>query len=294
MGELLLIILEQLSLHIPLLLGSYISLSLMKVPDLSIETAFVCGALCGATILPLCASLPSSIQLVLVVGASLCGGALVGLSSSVMTQYGKLPHLLSSIITFGIYYGINQLVAGSYLSLSSSLNPLLSAGIPRHPELITVLFISIVCTVLLYKICSTQLGYAFALYGNNPHFFSHYGISTRYVFIVGITLANALGGLSGYLLAQSSGFADITMGFGKILVCITALILGKTIHVRKTPLSLIVPLGGGAAYFSLQQLLIKSGFNLKYFTTVQSVLILLILIMFLRKNSKKTIDHLGV
>ncbi len=43
-----LVVLEQSLLHIPLVIGAYVSLSLLKVPDLSIESAYVVGAIVGA------------------------------------------------------------------------------------------------------------------------------------------------------------------------------------------------------------------------------------------------------
>ncbi|HEV8052311.1 MAG TPA: hypothetical protein VGP47_07445 [Parachlamydiaceae bacterium] len=293
MGDIFLIILEQTLLHVPLLCGAYISLSLMKVPDLSIESAYVCGALLSAKVLPLVGALPGMMGLVIVLGASLFGGALVGLTSSFITQFGRLPHLLSSIITFGIFYGIGQLIAGSYISLHTYPNLLEIDSIPHHPE---IFMLAVICTVLaiaLSLLFRRQMGYALAIYGNNPHFFAHYRISGPYIFISGIILANALAGLSGYLNAQSNGFADISMGFGKLLLSITALILGKSLLRNFKPPSLMIPLIGAAAYFCLQQVLIKSGFNLKYFSTLQACVVLFILIMLFRKQHKN-IDHLGV
>lgn len=287
MEDIFFIILEQSLLHLPLLCGAYISLSLMKVPDLSIESAFVSGALLGSKAISL------NLGLVFVLGASLLGGALVGVTSSCITQFGRLPHLLSSIITFGIFYGLSQLIAGSYISLHAYTNPLEVDIIPHHPE---ILMLAMICTALvaaLLVLFRRQIGYALAFYGNNPRFFGHYGISGRYIFITGIVLANALGGLSGYLNAQSNGFADISMGFGKLLLSITALILGKSILRGIKPPTLLVPLIGAAAYFSLQQVLLNSGFNLKYFSTLQACVVLFVLIILFRKQHK-TIDHLGV
>lgn len=288
------IIIEQCLMHVPLLLGAYITISLMKLPDLSIESAYVSGAIIGAYVVASTSALPVSMQLPLVIIASLFGGAIVGITSSILTQYAGLPHLLSSIITFGVFYGINQLIAGSYISLSAYQNPLLSNGIERHPEMVALTLIAILVVMGLYVLFKKQLGYAFALYGNNPHFLRHYGISVPYVFIAGVVLSNALAGLSGYLFAQSNGFADITMGFGKALLCITALILGKVIVRSTQPIVIIMPLVGCCAYFTLQQLLLKVGFNLKYFTTVQALVTLCILVLTYRKQTKKHIDHLGV
>jgi putative tryptophan/tyrosine transport system permease protein len=288
------IIIEQCLMHVPLLLGAYITISLMKLPDLSIESAYVSGAIIGAQCVVLTNTLPMSMQLPIVIVASLCGGAIVGITSSMLTQYAKLPHLLSSIITFGVFYGINQLIAGSYISLSAYQNPLISNGIERHPEMVALSLITVVIGIGLYVLFKKQLGYAFALYGNNSHFLRHYSISVPYVFIAGVVLSNALAGLSGYLFAQSNGFADITMGFGKALLCITALILGKVIVRSVQPIVIAMPLVGCFAYFALQQLLLKVGFNLKYFTTVQALVTLCILVLTYRKQIKKHIDHLGV
>jgi len=289
-----LIIIEQCLMHVPLLCGAYITISLMKLPDLSIESAYVSGAIIGAYVVTCTGTLPVSMQLPIVIIASLLGGAIVGMTSSILTQYAGLPHLLSSIITFGVFYGINQLIAGSYISLSAYQNPLLSNGIERHPEMVALALIATIVVASIYLLFKKQLGYAFALYGNNPHFLRHHGISIPYVFIVGVVMSNALAGLSGYLFAQSNGFADITMGFGKALLCITALILGKVIVQSKQPIVILMPLVGCCAYFTLQQMLLKVGFNLKYFTTIQALVTLCILVLTYRKQTKKHIDHLGV
>ena len=294
MIELLFIILEQALLHFPLILGAYISISLLKVPDLSLESAYVCGAIMGAQTLIHLQGLPLELQIIGVILASIYGGALVGLTSSLITQKAGLPHLLSSIITFGIFHGINQLIANSYISLSGLSNPLTLNLIPHHPEVIVLGITALLLGGLAFYFFRPTLWYAFAVYGNTQQYFVHYGINTRYVFISGIVLANALAGLSGYLFAQSNGFAEINMGFGKALLCITALILGKMISRINKPLYIITPITGLFAYFTLQQMLLKVGFNLKYFTMVQALLVLFILITLFKKNSKTHVDHLGV
>lgn len=290
----LLIILEQTLLHIPLIFGAYISISLLKVPDLSLESAYVCGAIFGAQTLIIVQQLPVALQIIAVIIASISGGALVGLTSSTITQKAGLPHLLSSIVTFGIFHGIHQMIAKSYLSLGKFTNPLIYNVIPYHPEIIALGITALVITTLMFYFFKTKLGYALAVYGNNPHFFTHYGIDRSYVFITGIIFANACAGLSGYLFAQSNGFTEINMGAGKALLCITALILGKMITQKSKPLQTIIPITGIFTYFALQQMLLKVGFNLKYFTMIQAIIILCILVTLYKKDAKKQIDHLGV
>lgn len=290
--ETILIIIEQSLLHLPLLIGAYISISLIKTPDLSIESAYVFGAFAAGTIVSTTQTMPHIIGLIITMIIALCGGALVGITSSILTQHARIPHLLSSIITTGIFHGINQLLAGTYLSLSDYKNLLAYDLIPFHPEIPILTALFILLSIIGLYFFKTQLGYSFAVFGYNSHFFANYGISSSYVFINGIVIANALAGLGGYLIAQSNGFADITMGFGKILLCITALILGKLLYNK--PLSLITPIAGLCIYFTIQQLLLKIGFDLRYFAMVQALVILAALITQYSKNRQTHSDQLGV
>lgn len=290
------IILEQAFLHFPLILGAYISLSLMKVPDLSLETAYVFGAILGARAVQYSGTMPISLTLLIALVASIIGGMLVGLVSSSMTQKAGIPHLLSAILTFGIFHGINQFVLGSsYLSLNIYSNPLsIFALFTRYPELPILALIFCVFALAGTWFLFTQLGYSFAIYGNNNQFFKHYDISTTFVFMSGIIIANALAGVSGYLFAQSNGFLEINMGLGKILLCITAIILGKMLLYWHHSFSVLAPLGGTFIYFALQQLLLKAGLDLKYFILLQAIIILAILVLFYKRQATAPIDHLGI
>ncbi len=292
MFETLFIVAEQACIHFPLILGAYISISLMKVPDLSLESAYVFGAMFTSIFLSYIEHTALPFLIPLIICFSLIGGMIVGAVSASLTQIAHIPHLLSSIITIGIFHGLIQLIAGPYLSLSQYTNPLSTNIIPLHPELPTLFIIFFICMVIIRYFFSTELGYCLAVLGNNPSFFKHYGISTRYIFITGIILANSLAGLSGYLVAQSNGFADINMGFGKVLLCITALIMGKIAQQRT--LSIIPAISGIFCYFLLQQLLLKTGFDLRYFTMMQAIIILIIMLTQYSTKNNLQHDQLGV
>lgn len=292
MFETILIITEQALMHFPLILGAYISVSLMKLPDLSIESAYIFGALAATKIVPYCVELPTPIALMLILSTSIISGALVGIVSGILTHKARIPYLLASIISVGIFHGISQLCAGVYVSVSGYENILASNYMQLHPELPLLVFICGLFTLAAFYFFKTELGYCLAVFGNNPSFFAHYGISTSYVFVTGLAIANGCAGISGYLCAQSNGFADISMGFGKLLLCVTALILGKIIPIKK--ISVLIPIAGLFAYFTLQQLLLKVGFDLRYFTMVQALVIVAILIVQHRKKENLHSDHLGV
>jgi len=286
------IIVEQTLLYVPLVVGAYIDIGLMKVPDLALSSAFTFGAITAAKVVPYCAHLPQPIALLIVLIAALAGGTFVGLISSTLTQRAGFSHLLSSIITEGLFHGINQMVLGSpNMSLSNYKNPLATSLITGHPELFLLTVIAVTCLVFSYLLLKTPLGYCFGIYGTNPRFFDHHRISLPFVFGAGVMLSNGLAGLAGYCFAQSNGFVDISMGVGIPLFAITALLLGKI--MRPLP-ALLAGAAGLGLYFVLQQILLRVGFNLNYFMLVQSLLILVVLLPHQRKKRSAHSSSLGI
>lgn len=297
MIDMLLIVCEQAFLYFPLVLGAYISISLLKVPDLSIESAYVFGAICAARLIPQLQLLPLPVALGCAMLVSLLGGLTVGGVVFLFTRSFHVPHLLASVLTIGLFHGVNQFVLGTAsFSLAAFENPLACFNfVSAHPEFFVLSVLFIILWIMGAILLQTQLGYSFVIYGNNSAFFSNYGISSKYVFGCGLLLANALAGLSGYCVAQSSSFVDIGAGFGMALFSVTCLILGKAL-VPQRLFSIFVPVVGIIAYCIIQQLLLKIGFNLKYFTMIQSAIVLGILINQYRHGAlrKSKIDNLGV
>ncbi len=295
MNSIFLISSEQALVYLPLIVGAYISTSLMKVPDLSLESSFTFGAITGYCALLLFQGAPQAVTLLAVLVAALVGGMCVGIVASNLTERFGFPHLLSSIVTIGLFHGINQLVLGtSNASLYKLGNPFkIVLSTFELPEYGVFFIVSFVVMASLFFLLKTQLGYAFAIYGRNKNFFVYHRSDRGFIFITGLMISNGLAGISGYLCAQSAGFVDTTMGLGIPLLAITALILGKTI-IRKKEMNPLIPLVGAGIYFFVQQLLLKIGFNLKFFTAVQAGIVLLILAYHYSGSAEKKIDHLGV
>lgn len=289
-------IIEQLLLYLPLVSGSYISLSLMQVPDLSLETAFVFGAITATTALTIAAQQPPVLLLTLVLLASAIGGMLVGAVSSSMVNYGKLPPLLATILTIGIFHGISiiTLHGASFRSLTQLPNPLtLLPTIAGKPELGALLLVNVLMLGFLSYLLCSQLGFSLCIYGNNPRFFSFFHQSKEYIYTAGLMIANACAGISGYLFAQINGFVEINMGFGMVLLCITALILGKAV-ISSRYARITIPLLGILLYVTLQQLLLRAGITAHYFTMLQATIVLLMLLYRYQKHTVTDQQQLGV
>jgi len=280
---------EQIFLYIPLILGAYISISLLKIPHLALDMAFVFGAVGAGKMLALLNNTNTTSCLFVAITASIVSGLAVGLVTSLLHTYGKLPHLLADITTIGLFFGINIfLLQGPYMQLQS--NPLALGPIQNYPEFFAILFISTIVLIAMRLFANTQISYSCAIYGMNQRFFDFYNQSSACVVIIGLIVSSALAALSGYLVAQTSGFVDINAGQGIALFCITSLVIGKATIKTKKVFSLLLPCTGIFAYCFLQQVLLYSGFNGKYFPLIQALIVAGALIMQYRKNQTQTLD----
>lgn len=269
-------ILDQALIALPLLLGAYITFSLLKLPDFSIESAYLFGAVM--------AYLAGDFSTPWVVLSAALGGAMVGAIVSTLNQCLKLPFLLAAIITNGLFHGLTQYLLGTSLQ---SFHPAL---VLSERLLFGLVGMGLIGTMAV--LFHSQLGYGLAIYGNNPRFFQHHLVSERYVVFSGVMAGHACAGIAGFLFAFSNGFVDLTMNFGVILICLTTLILGKS-FIRTSRPNLLVPLTGLLAYFCVQQTLLHIGLNLQYFNSFQALCILGALCLFQYKK-RTLIDHLGV
>lgn len=273
-------IVEQIALYIPLILGAYLSMSMMKIPNLSIETAYVFGAIMASQVLMLDGNI-GIVVLLMALLMSACGGAIVGIVAAFFVEYAKFSHILAAIITMGLFHGFSQwIIAGSHMTISHFYNSLRLLEVVReYPELPIVMIIALTTTVLFYRFLSTQLGISCALYGDNVLFLKNYRMNQSYVIITGMALSNALAAVTGYMVAQSNGFVDTTMGVGLPLLCLSSLIIGKSVYATSKPLTIIVPLVGIVGYFMVQSCLLSFGFDLRYFVSVQAIIVAVLLMI---------------
>lgn len=268
-------ILEQSLIALPLIMGAYLTLSLLKLPDFSIESAYLFGAVT--------AFLAQDLPLSFVILSAILGGMIVGTIVSFLNQILRIPFLLAGIVSNGIFHGLTQYLLGTSVISFQLTFPIQDFTLPTS--------IALILLVILGFSIRSQLGYCLSIYGNNPQFFRNHLISGRYVVFFGVIVGHGCAGISGFLFAQSNGFVDLTMNFGVILLCLTAIMIGKlVIHLRQP--NLFVPLVGVVAFFLIQQSLLRIGLNLKYFNTFQAILILIILYFGHRKQI--SFDQLGV
>jgi putative ABC transport system permease protein len=131
-------------------------------------------------------------------------------------------------------YSINiRIMGGPNIALIGSatiFDPVVQLGVPAHLAGLLI-FSGFAVTVMSFVIwfLKTEFGQAVLATGDNPQMIVSLGVNTHFIIIVGVGLSNALVSLSGALIAQNQGAADVGMGIGTIIAGLASVIVGETI-----------------------------------------------------------------
>lgn len=259
-------------------MGIYLSYRVLDVADLTVEGSIVTGAAVAAVVLagdgsPLLATALAALF-----------GALAGLLTGLLHTKLRIPALLSGILSMISLYSINIRVMGgvsnvSLLRRATMLSPLMGAGLSKNVATIAV---GGVCVLLvaagLVWFLGTERGCAIRATGDNPAMARAQGIDIDRAKVQGLMLSNALVGLSGGLIAQYQGFADVQMGTGAIVIGLASLIIGEVLFGRRSiPRTMLSLALGAVIYRVIIALVIEAGMpatDLKLFTALTVALAL--------------------
>ena len=258
-------ILFQVALYTPLILGIYLSFSILKITDLTADGSFVLGAVIYGRLIT------EKIPLLGAILMSLLGGASVGIVLSLMQRHNRIPPIVASILGVFMLYSVNLTIAGR-----PNINLLHCASVLDVFETefghVALVLIMLVLATLLACTLHTTFGLKTRAFGCNAPLLKRYGYNPEALRMVGLCTSNSLYALSGLLCAHMHKFADITMGMGVALVGIGAVTIGFVLYQRsglKTNRFRAVPevlfcLSGLALYFSIQTTLLHFNLNPAY------------------------------
>lgn len=278
-------------------IGIYVTYKILDIADLTVD-----GSLCtgGATCVIL---LVNGCPMWLALICSILAGMLAGLITGILITKLKIPAILAGILTQLALYSINLHIMGfgttsfskSNLPISVDKYSLLVSSryvrelSLRNPIIITILFVIIVIAIL-YWFFGTELGCSIRATGANQFMARSQGINTDKTKVIGLVISNSLVALSGALLSQYQGFADINMGRGAIVIGLAAVIIGEQIFdkvFKNFALKLFACVLGAIIYYLVIQFVLKLGLStddLKMLTAI--VVAIFLAIPNLKKGTK--------
>ena len=205
-------------------IGEYITFRILDFADLTVDGSLGLGG--AVAVMLILAGFPPYLVLII----SFISGLLAGLVTGLLHTLLGIPDILAGILTQIALYSVN-------LNIMGKANQAVS--VDRFDLVVSLRYISqaivvgaiflIVIIALLYWFFGTEQGFTIRATGCNQEMARAQGISTNKAKVVGLALGNGLVGLSGALVAQYSGNADVNMGRGAIVIGLAAVIIGEVI-----------------------------------------------------------------
>ncbi len=241
-------------------MGVYITFRILDVADLTVDGSMATG---GATMV-VCMTFGMNAGTALLI--AFLAGCAAGLVTGIFhTKFG-IPAILAGILTQLILYSVNLRIMSQKANLPLSVekyNLLLS--LRNIPQSLIVGAVFVVCIIaVMYWFFGTELGHSLRATGCNQNMARANGINTDTNKIIGLVISNGIVALSGALLSQYQGFADINMGRGAIVIGLAAVIIGEVILgklFKNFALKLLAAVIGGIIYYIVITLVLKAGMN---------------------------------
>ncbi|AYM02622.1 ABC transporter permease [Levilactobacillus yiduensis] len=275
----------------PLVIGVFLTFRILDIPDLTTEGSFPLGAAVTVS-----AMLSGQSAVV----ASLLGflaGCLAGWVTGMLDTKLHMPSLLAGILTMTGLYSINMHVMGK------SNVPLLTQKVLTNylpatwsSDLQTIVVGGVVTGVvmaLLIWLFKTRLGLSLMATGDNPAMSAANGIYTDRMVILGYMVSNGCIALSGALIAQSNGYADIGMGIGTIVIGLASVLVGEIfLHGRQMWVRLTGMVVGAIIYRFLLTVAMGLGFPVNDLKILSAIILVVVICLPILRTKVKTRQQL--
>jgi putative ABC transport system permease protein len=277
---------EQGLLYSFMVLGVFVTFRILDFPDLTVDGSLTLGAAVTAVLVTHDVSVWLS-TLVGVVAGALAGTVTGGLHLLLKSGQGDAsnygPKLLAGILTMTALYTLNLRIMGrsnipllSEPSVFDRLGDFLSTSMRGWTLIVALLVLMIIVKTLLDWFLHTEFGLAMQAGGDNEQMIRSLGVNTDLVRVLGLALANALVALSGSLIAQQQGFADIGMGIGTIVAGLAGVIIGEVLFGSRSISWVLFSVVGGSIVY---RLLIATSLRIGWFEPTDLKLLTAILVV---------------
>jgi putative tryptophan/tyrosine transport system permease protein len=231
-------------------LGMLISFRMVRFTDITVDGSLTLGAATSAVLIV------QGVSPWLATIIAILAGAIAGMLTGILHTRFKIQMILAGILMMTALYSVNLRIMGrsnipllntpSVTSGGEELLRKISGGANSINVIgwqvtandlavfIMSLMFCIVIGVILYRFLLTHKGTALRAAGNNPQMVRAQGINNNTMIVFGLALSNGLVALSGSLLAQYQGFADVQMGIGMMVWGLASVIIGEALVGRRS------------------------------------------------------------
>ncbi len=262
-----------------LAMGIFISMRIFNIPDITTDGSFTLGGAITAVMISGDYSPWTSMIIVFFTGA------LAGVCTGLIHTKLKVNALLAGILVMTALYSVNLAIMGrSNIPLINTPSIFDSTGSvmdPANSQFFVLLVFSAMIWLLLSLLLRTDFGLAMRATGNNEQMIRSLGVNPQTMKIAGLALANGLIALSGFLITQVQGFADINMGIGIVILGLGSVMIGEIFMslftIRSITLHLLGVIGGSILFRMILAFALTIGIDALYLKLVVAVFVLIVI-----------------
>lgn len=252
-------------------LGIYLTFRILKFPDMTTEGSFPLGGAVCVTLMN------QGVNPILATILGMLSGMLAGFVTGLLYTKGKIPTILAGILVMTSCYSIMLMVmkrANLGLNEIQTLKDFLPFSNDLNLLVLGLIAILLAISVLIYFLY-TRLGQAYIATGDNPDMAKSFGIDTDKMEMLGLIVSNGLIALSGALVSQQDGYADVSKGIGVIVIGLASIIIGEVLYSTGLTLfeRLIAIVVGSILYQFLITAVIALGFNTNYLKLFSAIVL---------------------
>lgn len=268
--------LEQSFIFAIMVLGVYLSYKILDFPDMTVDGSFPLGGAVASAIL-----IKGGNPISALVVATICG-TIAGLITGMIHVKLKVTNLLAGIIVMTGLYSVNLRIMGkSNIPLFSVKHLFNGNMIP----IVTLVILLILAKITIDYLLKTKFGFALKALGDNETLVISLGIDEKKLKIYGLMIANSFVALSGAILAQYQGFADVGMGTGTIITGLASIIIGEAIFKKRSFISMsMTVILGTIIYRTIIAMSLKLGMNASDLKLITSILVVGIIFLKEKKS----------
>lgn len=229
-------------------LGIALTFRVLAFPDLTVDGSFPLGGAVAARLIV------QGVDPILSTLAALVAGFIAGCLTGILNTRLKINSLLAGILMMTILYSVNlRIMARANIQLlyrPTVFTSMENMDVVRFIPIIIFFFvITVFVKILVDLFLHTEYGMALRATGDNEDMIRSLGVNTDNATVFGLGLSNAMVALSGALVAQDQGFADVGMGIGMIVAGLASIIIGEAIIKPKTVFRLTLAAVAGSVMY---------------------------------------------
>jgi putative tryptophan/tyrosine transport system permease protein len=294
-----------------LALGVFISFRIFDFPDITADGSITLGGAITAVLIV------AHVHPLVAAAAAFGAGALAGTTTGVLHTRFRINGLLAGILVMTALYSVNLHIMGkSNVPLLSertlaTMAESAALGVLGTPTVhligwevsthdLAVLAFAVVAAALaamtLYLFFRTNIGTAMQAAGDNAQMIRALGVNVDNMIVLGLALSNGLIALSGALLTQYQGFADVQMGIGMVVWGLASIIIGEAlVGVRALGFVITGAIMGSILFRLIVAIALRGGLDPNDLKLITAVFVFVALVLpSLVKGTRRRVRPIGV